>query len=165
MWQCGTLQLDPCMPERLGATYIAEDGSKKTPYMLHRAIFGSIERFMGVLIENYAGDFPLWLAPTQLVVMSITDKHHAYCEELVKKLKKHGFRVNLDLRNEKIGFKIREHTLAKIPCQLVIGDLEVEKESFALRLKDGNQLPEMSFDQLVSFLKKHNDEKTRQLVA
>jgi threonyl-tRNA synthetase len=165
VWQCGTLQLDPCMPERLGATYIAEDGSKKTPYMLHRAIFGSIERFMGVLIENYAGDFPLWLAPTQLVVMSITDKHHAYCEELVKKLKKHGFRVNLDLRNEKIGFKIREHTLAKIPCQLVIGDLEVEKESFALRLKDGNQLPEMSFDQLVSFLKKHNDEKTRQLVA
>jgi threonyl-tRNA synthetase len=165
VWQCGTLQLDPCMPERLGATYIAQDGSKKTPYMLHRAIFGSIERFMGVLIENYGGDFPLWLAPNQLVVMSITDKHHAYCQEIAKKLKKNGLRVILDLRNEKIGFKIREHTLAKIPCQLVIGDQEVEKESFALRLKDGNQLQEMSLDQLISFLKMHVDEKTRQLCA
>jgi threonyl-tRNA synthetase len=165
VWQCGTLQLDPCMPERLGATYIAQDGSKQTPYMLHRAIFGSIERFMGVLIENYGGDFPLWLAPNQLVVMSITDKHHAYCEEIAKKLKKFGFRVILDLRNEKIGFKIREHTLAKIPCQLVIGDQEVEKQIFALRLKDGNQLPEMSLEQLLSFLQKHVDEKTRQLCA
>jgi threonyl-tRNA synthetase len=163
VWQCGTLQLDPCMPERLGATYIAEDGSKKTPYMLHRAIFGSIERFMGVLIEEYGGDLPLWLAPNQLIVMSISDKHHAYCQELVEKLKKHGFRVNLDLRNEKIGFKIREHTLAKIPCQLVVGDQEVENSRFALRLKDGSKLPEMSLEQMIAFLQKHTDEKTRQL--
>lgn len=165
VWQCGTIQLDPCMPERLGASYIAEDGSKQTPYMLHRAFLGSIERFIGVLLEEYGGDLPLWLAPVQLVVMSISDKHAAFCQELVEKLKKHGFRVNLDLRNEKIGFKIREHTLAKVPCQLVVGDQEVEKGQFALRLKDGSKLPEMSFDELAAFLQKHVDNKARQIVG
>ena len=163
VWQCGTLQLDSSMPERLGATYIAEDGSKQMPYLLHRALLGSLERFIGILIEEYGGDLPLWLAPQQLVIMSISDKHHAFCEELAQKLKKHGFRVKLDLRNEKIGFKIREHTLAKIPCQLVIGDQEVEKGQFAMRLKDGSKLDEMSYDELVAFLDKHIDEKTKKL--
>ncbi len=121
MWQCGTLQLDYAMPERLEAYYIAEDGSKKVPVMLHRAILGSLERFIGILLEHYAGKLPVWLAPTQAVVMNITDKQADYAEEITLKLKKHGLRVKSDLRNEKIGFKIREHTLATCPLSVGSG--------------------------------------------
>ncbi len=133
VWQLGTIQVDFSMPERLGAQYVAEDGSKKVPVMLHRAILGSVERFLGILIEHYAGRFPLWLAPIQVVVMNITDRQHEYVVQVVEKLKKSGFRAALDLRNEKIGFKIREHTIARIPYQVVIGDREVEEGTITVR--------------------------------
>jgi threonyl-tRNA synthetase len=150
MWQCGTLQLDYAQPERLEAYYIAEDGSKKTPVMLHRAILGSLERFLGILIEHYAGKMPLWLAPVQAVVMNITDKQADYAQELTRELKKHGLRVKSDLRNEKIGFKIREHTIEHVPYLLVIGDREVESRSISVRSQDGSDLGSMSVEQLVS---------------
>ncbi len=114
-WQCGTVQLDFSMPGRLGSTYVAEDGERKVPVMIHRAILGSLERFIGILIEEYSGLFPLWLAPTQAIVMNITDKQADYSNKVVKKLKESGIRVKSDLRNEKIGFKIREHTLQACP--------------------------------------------------
>ena len=119
-WQCGTLQYDPNLPERLDASYIAEDNSRVRPVMLHRAILGSFERFIGMLIEHYAGVFPAWLSPTQAVVMNITDKQADFALEVEKMLSQSGFRAKSDLRNEKIGFKIREHTLLKVPYLLVI---------------------------------------------
>jgi len=143
MWQCGTLQLDYAMPNRLEAYYIAEDGSKKAPVMLHRAIVGSLERFMGILLEHYAGKLPLWLAPTQAIVMNITDKQAKFVEEITAELKKHGVRAKSDLRNEKIGFKIREHTLEQVPYLLVIGDREVESRTVAVRTQDGRDLGSM----------------------
>lgn len=149
MWQCGTLQLDYAQPQRLEAYYIAEDGSKKTPVMLHRAILGTIERFMGILIEHYAGKMPLWLAPVQAVVMNITDKQAEFAKEVTSELKKHGFRAKSDLRNEKIGFKIREHTIEQVPYLLVIGDREVESRSIAVRSQDGSDLGSMSIDQFL----------------
>ncbi len=121
VWQCGTIQVDFSMPGRLGAEYVGEDGNKHVPVMLHRAVLGSIERFIGILLEHYAGRLPLWLAPKQVVVMNIADRQADYAKELVKKLKKHGIRAILDLRNEKIGFKIREQTLALIPYQVIFG--------------------------------------------
>lgn len=152
MWQCGTLQLDYSQPERLEAYYIAEDSSKKIPVMLHRAILGSLERFIGILIEHYAGKFPLWLAPIQAVVMNITDKQAEYSENLVTLLKKQGIRVNSDLRNEKIGFKIREHTLQCVPFLLVVGDREVETRTMAVRTQQGADLGSMSIDQFVDLV-------------
>ena len=149
IWQCGTMQVDFSMPGRLDAQYIDEDGSRQTPVMLHRALLGSIERFIGILIENWEGKFPAWLAPVQAVVMNITDKHSKYVEELVETLKKQGFRVESDLRNEKIGFKIREHTLQRIPYLLVAGDREVESGAIAVRAQDGKDLGSMSIDQFV----------------
>jgi len=153
MWQCGTLQLDYAMPERLEAYYIAEDGSKKVPVMLHRAILGSLERFIGILLEHYAGKLPVWLAPTQAVVMNITDKQAAFAEELTLKLKKHGLRVKSDLRNEKIGFKIREHTLEHVPYLLVLGDREVESRSVSVRTQDGSDLGVMPIDKFVDLVR------------
>jgi len=150
VWQLGTIQLDFSMPERLGATYIAEDNSKKVPVMLHRAILGSIERFIGILIEHYAGAFPLWLAPVQAVVMNITDRQAEFCAEVVKSLQDKGFRAELDLRNEKIGFKIREHTLQRTPYLLVVGDREMESRSVALRTRSGEDLGVMSLDELIA---------------
>lgn len=144
MWQCGTLQLDYAMPERLEATYIAEDNSKKVPIMLHRAILGSIERFLGILLEHYAGKLPLWLAPEQAVVMNITDKQADYVQQIVRDLKNHGVRANSDLRNEKIGFKIREHTLQLVPYLLVIGDREVESHTISVRTQSGKDLGSMT---------------------
>ena len=120
VWQLGTIQLDFSMPQRLGATYIAEDGSKQTPVMLHRAILGSFERFIGILLEHHAGNLPAWLAPVQAVVLNITDNQADYARNVVESLKKQGFRVIADLRNEKIGFKIREHTIQRIPYLLVV---------------------------------------------
>jgi threonyl-tRNA synthetase len=143
-WQCGTIQLDFSMPQRLGAHYIAEDNSKQTPVMIHRAILGSLERFIGILIEHYAGDLPLWLAPQQAVVMNITDHQAEYARSLVNLLRRQGVRVELDLRNEKIGYKIREHTLAKVPYLLVVGDREVEQGQVAVRTRHGKDLGSMA---------------------
>ena len=132
-WQCGTVQVDYVMPERLGAYYVAEDGSRQHPVMLHRAMLGSMERFLGVLLEHHGGDLPLWLAPVQAVAFGVTDKQAPYVSEVVEEMRKSGLRVTSDLRNEKIGFKIREHTLAKIPYLLVVGDREVEARAVSVR--------------------------------
>jgi len=150
--QCGTIQVDFSMPERLGAQYVAEDGNRKIPVMLHRAILGSFERFIGVLIEHYAGALPAWLSPDQVVVMNITDKQADYCEKVRKILAEKGFRVSADLRNEKIGFKIREHSIQKIPFLLVAGDRELENGEVSVRTREGNDLGIMSIDAFVSYL-------------
>ncbi len=153
VWQLGTIQLDFSMPTRLGATYIAEDNSKRAPVMLHRAILGSLERFIGILIEHYAGDFPLWLAPVQAVIMNITTKQAPFSEHVAKTLQGNGLRVVTDLRNEKIGFKIREHTLHKIPYLLVVGDREVQEGKVAVRTRAGKDLGGMSLDECSACLK------------
>jgi len=152
VWQCGTIQVDFSMPGRLEAEYVAEDGAKHTPVMLHRAILGSLERFIGILIEEHAGDFPLWLAPVHAVVMGITDRQHDFIIEVANQLKKHGLRANTDLRNEKIGFKIREHTLQKVPYQIVIGDKEMQNGTVAVRTRSGEDLGEMSIEDLAKKL-------------
>lgn len=157
VWQLGTLQLDFSMPERLGANYIAEDGAKHTPVMLHRAIFGSFERFIGILIEHYAGKFPVWLAPIQVVVANISEKQAEYAADLAKKLQNSGVRVELDLRNEKIGFKIREHTMQKVPYLLIVGDKEVENNEVAVRAQSGENLGSMAIDSLVALLKQQEE--------
>ncbi len=151
-WQCGTVQLDFALPERLGATYVGEDNERHTPVMIHRAILGSLERFIGILIEDYAGFFPTWLAPQQAVVMNITDSQAEYVQEIVEKLKKCGIRVNADLRNEKIGFKIREHTLKRVPFMLVCGDKEVEAGVVAVRTRKGKDLGKFKIDELIAFM-------------
>lgn len=153
LWQCGTLQLDFALPGRLGASYIAEDGSKQVPVMLHRAILGSFERFIGVLIEHYAGQFPSWLSPVQAIILNITDAQADYAKNIALKMQKEGFRVNLDLRNEKIGFKIREHTLARVPYLLVVGDKEVETQTLAVRTQQGQDLGAMSPESFSELLK------------
>ncbi|MEE9350871.1 MAG: threonine--tRNA ligase [Thiotrichaceae bacterium] len=150
VWQLGTIQVDFSMPERLDAQYVAEDGSRPVPVMLHRAILGSFERFIGILIEHFEGKFPTWLSPEQVVVMNITDKQSDYVEKVVEKLKKAGIRAISDLRNEKIGFKIREHTLQRIPYLLVTGDREVETESIAVRTRSGDDLGTLSVDDFIS---------------
>ena len=144
VWQLGTIQLDFSMPDRLGATYVAEDGSKHVPVMLHRAILGSLERFIGILIEHYAGALPLWLAPVQAVVMNITDNQAEYVKKVAETLKNQGIRVISDLRNEKIGFKIREHTIQRIPYLLVVGDREAESDTVAVRTRSGKDLGSLS---------------------
>jgi threonyl-tRNA synthetase len=143
VWQCGTLQLDFNMPGRLDASYVDEDSARRTPVMLHRAILGSLERFIGILIENYGGAFPAWLAPVQAVVLNITEKQDEFCLQVAETLANQGFRVDSDLRNEKIGFKIRQHTLAKVPYLLVAGDREVENGSVAVRTRAGEDLGSM----------------------
>jgi threonyl-tRNA synthetase len=148
-WQCGTVQLDFSMPGRLGSTYVAENGERKVPVMIHRAILGSLERFIGILIEEYSGLFPLWLAPTQAVVMNITDNQAEYANKVVKKLKESGFRAKSDLRNEKIGFKIREHTLRRVPYLLVVGDKEIEAGEISVRSRKGDDLGKMSIDAFI----------------
>jgi len=150
--QCGTIQVDFSMPGRLGAQYVAEDNNRHTPVMLHRAVFGSFERFIGILIEHYEGAFPTWLAPTQVVVMNITDKQAQYCENVVKSLQNKGFRVEADLRNEKIGFKIREHTIQRVPYLLVAGDKEVEANTIAARDRTGKDLGVMSLEDFAVLL-------------
>lgn len=143
IWQCGTIQCDFNLPQRLGAEYVAEDNSRKVPVMLHRAVLGSFERFIGILIEHYEGGFPVWLAPTQVVVLNITDNQADYVNQVAKELTERGLRVKVDLRNEKVGFKIREHTLQKIPYLLVVGDREVETQSVAVRTHNGKDLGSM----------------------
>ncbi|CZF79250.1 threonine--tRNA ligase [Grimontia sp. AD028] len=160
-WQCGTVQLDFALPERLGATYVGEDNERHTPVMIHRAILGSLERFIGILIEEYAGHFPSWLAPQQAVVMNITDNQAEYVQEVAKKLQKAGFRASADLRNEKIGFKIREHTLKRVPYMLVCGDQEMEAGEIAVRTRKGKDLGKYKIDEFVSLLE--NEVRTRTL--
>ena len=159
VWQCGTIQVDFSMPGRLGATYIAEDGSKQVPVMLHRAILGSLERFIGILIEQHAGTFPLWLSPVQLVVMNIVDKQADYAREIVAELEKQGFRVKLDLRNEKIGFKIREHSMQRVPYLLIVGDNELQNNTVAVRTQKGEDLGSLTVEQLSERLR--NDIKDK----
>jgi threonyl-tRNA synthetase len=148
VWQLGTIQLDFSMPDRLGATYVAEDGSKHTPVMLHRAILGSLERFIGILMEHYAGSLPLWLAPIQAVVLNITDNQADYAKKVKETLRNQGQRVTSDLRNEKIGFKIREHTIQRVPYLLVVGDREAESDTVAVRTRSGKDLGSLSLQAL-----------------
>ena len=152
-WQCGTIQLDFVLPERLDAEYVAEDNTRQRPVMLHRAVLGSLERFIGILIEHHAGAFPLWLAPVQLMIMNITESQADYCREIAEQFKQNGFRVELDLRNEKIGYKIREHSLQKIPYQLVIGEKEKEAGKVAIRHR-AEDLGQMTVAEFIAFLKK-----------
>jgi threonyl-tRNA synthetase len=152
VWQLGTIQVDFSMPGRLDAQYVAEDGSRQVPVMLHRAICGSLERFIGILIEHYEGAFPLWLAPVQVAVLNITDAQAEYARELEQMLRERGFRAEADLRNEKIGFKIRAHTIQKVPYLLVVGDREVEQKTVAVRSRNGEDLGSMGFDACVELL-------------
>jgi threonyl-tRNA synthetase len=161
IWQCGTIQVDFSMPERLGAEFIAEDGSKQIPVMLHRAILGSFERFMGILIEHYAGRFPLWLAPVQVAVLTISEKQYDFAHQVSQILQKQGIRANFDLRNEKIGFKIREHTIQKVPYLLVIGDKEVENNSVSVRSREGEDLGVMKIDTICDLLQNEITAKGR----
>jgi threonyl-tRNA synthetase len=151
-WQCGTIQLDFSMPGRLGAQYVDKNGDRQTPVMIHRAILGSLERFIGILIEEHAGAFPTWLAPTQAVLLNITDNQAEYIKKIENTLLKEGIRVNSDLRNEKIGFKIREHTLQKVPYLLVAGDKEVAAEMLAVRTRSGEDLGTMSIEAFITLL-------------
>ncbi|HCS29220.1 MAG TPA: threonine--tRNA ligase, partial [Spongiibacteraceae bacterium] len=146
------IQVDFSMPGRLGAQYVAESGERKTPVMLHRAVLGSFERFVGILIEHYEGAFPTWLAPTQAVICNITDNQAESVKKLENFLAHKGFRANADLRNEKIGFKIREHTIQKVPYLLVIGDKEVENQTVAVRARQGEDLGTMTWDQFAELL-------------
>lgn len=152
VWQCGTIQVDFSMPGRLGASYIAEDGSKQVPVMLHRAILGSLERFIGILIEQYAGAFPLWLAPVQVILLNIAERHAEYAQKVLHELEKNGLRAKIDLRNEKIGFKIREHSMARIPFMVIIGDKELENESITLRTQKGEDLGSLAIQELIAKL-------------
>ena len=152
VWQCGTIQVDFAMPERLGAEYVAEDGSRKVPVMLHRVILGSLERFVGILLEHYAGCLPFWLAPVQVVVLNITDAQADYADGVVKFLQKNTIQAILDLRNEKIGFKIREHTLQKVPFMVIIGDKEMQDGTISVRGQAGKDFGTMGREQLLAFL-------------
>jgi len=160
IWQCGTIQLDFNLPERLGAEYIAEDNSRKNPVMLHRAIVGSMERFIGILIEHYAGFMPLWLAPTQVIVLNIADAHGSYAKEVTNALKQNNIRCNSDLRNEKITYKIREHSIQRVPYIIVVGDREKETKQVAVRNQKGEDLGSMALDELVKNLKKEISDKS-----
>ena len=152
VWQLGTVQVDFSMPGRLDAQYVAEDGSRRTPVMLHRAILGSFERFIGILIENYEGAFPAWLAPIQLAILNITEKQEEYAKFVEDSLQNKGFRAISDLRNEKIGFKIREHTIQRLPYLLVVGDKEVESQTVAVRSRRGEDLGSMSLEDFANLL-------------
>ncbi|MCD3193943.1 threonine--tRNA ligase [Clostridium botulinum C] len=162
-WQCGTIQLDFQMPERFDLSYVGADGEKHRPVMAHRVIFGSIERFIGILTEHYAGAFPTWLAPVQVKIMNITDNQIEYCKEIEKTLKENGIRVELDLRNEKIGYKIREAQLQKIPYMLVLGDKEMNENTIAVRSRKQGDLGAMQLVDFVAMVKKEVQEKTNNL--
>jgi threonyl-tRNA synthetase len=161
VWQCGTMQVDFSMPGRLDAQYVAEDGSRQAPVMLHRAMLGSFERFIGILIEHYAGEFPVWLAPVQAMVINITDSQAGYVNEVTAALKTEGIRVESDLRNEKVGFKIREHAMQKIPYLLVVGDREREAGQVAVRTRSGEDLGAMTLAAFLERLRKDEEKKGR----
>lgn len=149
----GTIQLDFNLPVRLGAEFVDEDNTRKPPVLLHRAILGSLERFIGILIEHYAGNFPVWLAPVQAVVMSITDAQADYAGAVTESLKKQGLRVVSDLRSEKIGYKIREHSMQRVPYQIVLGDRERQGNTLAVRARGGEDLGQMTLDEFVARLR------------
>ncbi|HGY5532877.1 MAG TPA: threonine--tRNA ligase [Prochlorococcus sp.] len=153
VWQCGTIQVDFSMPERLDASYVDEDSQRSTPVMLHRAILGSFERFVGILIEHYAGRFPVWLAPVQMVVMGITDRNAQACQKICNQLSAQGYRVEVDLRSEKVGFKVREHTLQRVPFLLIIGDKEQESGEVSVRTRAGKDFGSMPLESFISMLK------------
>jgi threonyl-tRNA synthetase len=153
VWQCGTIQVDFSMPSRLGASYIAEDGSKQVPVMLHRAILGSLERFIGILIEQYAGTFPVWLSPVQVMVLDIADRHADYASQIMRELEQQGIRVKIDLRNEKIGFKIREHSMQRVPYLVIIGDKELEDQTITVRTQKGEDFGSLSICEFTERLK------------
>jgi threonyl-tRNA synthetase len=161
-WQCGTLQVDLNLPARLGAYYIDDHSQKRTPVMLHRAIFGSLERFLGILLEHHAGRLPTWLAPVQAVVLNITDKHDEYVLRVTETLKNQGFRVESDLRNEKVGFKIREHSLQRVPFMLVAGDKEVSANLLSVRTRNGKDLGSVPLDTVVGKLRRDIESRGRQ---
>ena len=161
VWQCGTIQVDFSMPGRLGAEYVDESGERKTPVMLHRAILGSFERFIGILIEHFEGRFPAWLAPTQAAILNITDSQAPYVQDVERRLKNSGFRVKADLRNEKIGFKIRQHTLERVPYLLVVGDKEVESDSVAVRTRSGEDLGTMTIEAFQKLLAAEIEQRSR----
>ena len=161
-WQCGTLQVDMNLPERFDIAYVDENGDRnRRPVMLHRALFGSIERFIGILIEQYEGAFPVWLAPRQVVVVNITDKHAPYATEVAERMQEAGFRAETDLRNEKIGFKIRELEMAKVPYVVVVGDKEMASGSVSVRARHGQDLGALSLDQFLETLKAAEGRKGR----
>ena len=161
VWQLGTIQVDFSMPERLGAQYVAQDDSRQVPVMLHRAVLGSFERFIGILIEQYEGAFPPWLAPEQAVVLNITDNQAGYVQEVTEALQNKGFRVTNDLRNEKIGFKIREHTLLKTPYLLIVGDREAQARAVAVRTREGADLGSMTLERFVELLDERVSQRSR----
>ena len=160
IWQCGTIQLDFNLPERLGAEYISEDNSRKNPVMLHRAIVGSMERFIGILIEHYAGFMPLWLSPVQAIVLNIADAHSDYAKEVTESLRQNNIRCNSDLRNEKITYKIREHSIQRVPYILVVGDREKETSQVSVRNQKGEDLGSMTLDALLKNLNKEISDKS-----
>ena len=164
VWQLGTIQVDFSMPGRLDAQYVSEDGSRKVPVMLHRAILGSFERFIGILIEQYEGAFPFWLAPEQAVVANITDAQADYAQEVAKTLQNKGFRVNCDLRNEKIGFKIRGHSMQRVPFILVVGDNEKESRTVAVRTRDGKDLGSLPLQQVEDMFTSETERRGRTCV-
>jgi threonyl-tRNA synthetase len=155
-WQCATIQCDFSLPERFDLSYIGSDGEKHRPVMLHRVILGSLERFMGVLIEHYAGAFPTWLAPVQVMLLTITDKHAAFGEDVFQQLLSHSIRVEKDFRNESLRLKIREAQLQKIPYMVVIGDKEVEEGGVSPRLRSGENLKMMPLHEFISLIKKES---------
>lgn len=160
IWQCGTIQIDFSMPQRLGAQYVSEDGIRHTPVMIHRAILGSFERFIGILIEHYAGKLPLWLTPNQAAILTISEKHNTYANQVYQALRDADIRTTIDLRNEKIGFKIREHTLQKIPCLLIIGDKEMEMQQVTLRTREGVDLGMMTIESFCDRLRQEINQKS-----
>ena len=165
VWQCGTIQVDFSMPGRLDAQFVAEDGSRQVPVMLHRAILGSFERFIGILIEEYEGRFPFWLAPVQAVVMNITDKQGEYAKKVSDSLKAAGFRAETDLRNEKIGFKIRAHTLDRVPYLLVVGDKELENETVSVRTREGDDMGSLPLQSIVDLMEEKQLQRSRTSAA
>jgi threonyl-tRNA synthetase len=158
-WQCGTLQVDLNMPGRLGATYVGEDGEKHLPVMLHRAMFGSLERFIGILIEHHAGNLPLWLAPVQVKVLTITSDADDYAQEVVAELRARGLRAEPDLRNEKISYKVREHSVAKVPVLLAVGHREIENRSVAVRRLGSKQQKVLPLEEALSRLETEVQER------
>ena len=163
VWQMGTIQVDFSMPGRLDAEYVAEDGARKTPVMLHRAILGSFERFIGILIEQHEGAFPFWLAPQQAIVINITDSQAEYAKKVTQTMQNEGFRVNSDLRNEKIGFKIRGHSMQRVPYLLVVGDKEIENGTVAVRTRDGEDLGSMTIEEVITLFQGDTEKRSREL--
>lgn len=159
-WQCGTVQLDFSLPQRLGAHYVGEDNQEHTPVMIHRAMLGSIERFLGILTEEFAGSFPVWLAPTQAVVLNITDNQVDYVKKVYEQLDAEGIRVKMDLRNDKVGFKIREHTLMHVPYMLVCGEREAQEGKVAVRTRKGVDLGVMTVEDLIKKIKSDTISRT-----